>query len=65
MPSWASSPQLLSFPSGKGPAKGQNDLVEKLVIEDGLERTISVWREGVRRMVRPDEVLRLQSFTPF
>ncbi|KAI0264061.1 hypothetical protein BGY98DRAFT_1043959, partial [Russula aff. rugulosa BPL654] len=54
MPSWASSPQLLSFPSGKGPAKGQNDLVEKLVIEDGLERTISVWRESVRRMVRPD-----------
>lgn len=34
-----------AFPSGRGPAKGRNDLVEKLVIEDGPERTISVWRE--------------------
>lgn len=42
-----SSPQPLLFPSGKGPAKGRNDLVEKLVIEDGPERTISVWRESV------------------
>lgn len=42
-----SPPQPVSFPSGKGPAKGRNDLVEKLVIEDGPERTISVWREGV------------------
>jgi hypothetical protein len=38
-----------SFPSGKGPAKGRDDLVEKLVIEDGPERTISVWREHVAK----------------
>ena len=37
------------FPSGKGPAKGRNDLVEKLVFEDGPERTISVWREHVSK----------------
>ena len=43
------SPQPLSFPSGKGPAKGRNDLVEKMVIEDGPERTISVWREHVAK----------------
>ncbi|KAI0286736.1 hypothetical protein BGY98DRAFT_1173048 [Russula aff. rugulosa BPL654] len=42
-----SSPQPLPFPSGKGPAKGQNDLVEKLVIKDRLDRMISVWRESV------------------
>jgi hypothetical protein len=45
-----SSPQPLSFPSGKGPAKGRNDLVEKLVLEDGPERTISVWREHVKNI---------------
>jgi hypothetical protein len=39
----------LAFPPGKGPAKGRNDLVEKLVIEDGPERTISMWREGVAK----------------
>jgi len=38
-----------AFSSGKGPAKGRNDLVEKLVIEDGPERTISVWREHVAK----------------
>jgi hypothetical protein len=41
------SPQPLPFPSGKGPAKGQNDLVEKLVTEDRLDHMISVWRESV------------------
>jgi len=45
-----SSPQPLSFPSGKGPAKGRNDLVEKLVLEDGPERTVSVWREHVKKV---------------
>lgn len=43
-------PAPLSFPSGKGPAKGRNDLVEKLVLEDGPERTISVWREHVKKV---------------
>ena len=43
-----SSPQPPLFPSGKGPAKGRNDLVEKLVLEDGPDRTISVWREHVK-----------------
>ena len=38
-----------AFPSGKGPAKGRNDLVEKLVIEDGPERTVSVWREHIAK----------------
>ena len=38
-----------AYSSGKGPAKGRNDLVEKLVIEDGPERTISVWREHVAK----------------
>ncbi|KAH9991260.1 hypothetical protein BJV77DRAFT_1159618 [Russula vinacea] len=33
----------------RGPAKGRNDLVEKLVLEDGPERTISVWRESVAK----------------
>lgn len=37
------------FSSSRGPAKGRNDLVEKLVIEDGPERTISVWRESVAK----------------
>ncbi len=37
------------FPPGRGPAKGRNELVEKLVIEDGPERTISVWREYVAK----------------
>jgi hypothetical protein len=37
------------FPPGRGPAKGRNDLVEKLVLEDGPERTISVWREHVAK----------------
>jgi hypothetical protein len=44
-----SSPLLLSFPSGKGPTKGRNDLVEKLVLEGGPERTISFWRERVAK----------------
>ena len=43
-----SSPLPPLFPSGKGPAKGRNDLVEKLVLEDGPDRTISVWREHVK-----------------
>jgi len=43
------SPLPPSFPSGKGPAKGRNDLVEKLVLEDGPERTVSVWREHVAK----------------
>jgi hypothetical protein len=42
-------PLPLSFPSGKGPAKGRNDLVEKLVLEDGPQRTVSVWREHVAK----------------
>lgn len=37
------------FSSGKGPAKGRNDLVEKMVLEDGPERTVSVWREHVAK----------------
>jgi len=36
-------------PSGKGPAKGRGELVEKLVLEDGPERTISFWRESVAK----------------
>jgi len=46
-----------AFPSGRGPAKGRNDLVEKLVIEDGPERTISVWREhvGAKAVARGEE----------
>ncbi|KAH9975621.1 hypothetical protein BJV74DRAFT_888784 [Russula compacta] len=35
--------------SGKGPAMGRNQLVEKMVLEDGPERTISVWREHVAK----------------
>ena len=42
-------PLPVSFPPGRGPAKGRNDLVEKLVLEDGPERTISVWRESVAK----------------
>jgi hypothetical protein len=38
---------LPPFPPGKGPAAGRSDMVEKKVLEDGPERTISVWREGV------------------
>lgn len=45
-----SSPLPPLFPSGKGPAKGRNDLVEKLVLEDGPDRTISVWREHVKNI---------------
>lgn len=41
------APPLPPFPPGKGPAAGRNDLVEKKVLEDGPERTISVWREDV------------------
>ncbi|KAH8998396.1 hypothetical protein EDB92DRAFT_2111542 [Lactarius akahatsu] len=37
------------FPPGKGPAAGRNDLVEKKVLEDGPERTISFWREDVAK----------------
>ncbi|KAI9464947.1 hypothetical protein BJY52DRAFT_1392799 [Lactarius psammicola] len=40
---------LPPFPPGKGPAAGRNDLVEKKVLEDGPERTISVWREDVAK----------------
>ena len=40
---------LPPFPLGKGPAAGRNDLVEKKVLEDGPQRTISVWREGVAK----------------
>ena len=43
------STPLLMSPSGRGPAKGRSDLVEKLVLEDGPERTISVWREHVAK----------------
>jgi hypothetical protein len=42
-------PLPVSFPPGRGPAKGRNDLVEKLVLEDGPDRTISVWRESVAK----------------
>ena len=42
-----SSSLPLSFPSGKGPAKGRDGLVEKSVLEDGPERMISVWRGHV------------------
>ncbi|KAI0260232.1 hypothetical protein BC834DRAFT_973612 [Gloeopeniophorella convolvens] len=35
------------MPPAKGPAAGRTDLVEKKVLEDGPERTISVWRENV------------------
>ena len=42
-----SSP-LLSSTSGKGSAKGRND-VEKLVLEEGPEHMISVWREDVAK----------------
>ncbi|KAH9991259.1 hypothetical protein BJV77DRAFT_1159616 [Russula vinacea] len=43
----------ISFPPGRGSAKGRNDLVEKPVLEDGLELpvTISVWRESVSKNV--------------
>lgn len=40
---------LPPFPPGKGPAAGRSDMVEKRVLEDGPERTISVWREGVAK----------------
>ncbi|KAI0304257.1 hypothetical protein B0F90DRAFT_1666797 [Multifurca ochricompacta] len=43
----ASTPLLPPFPIGKGPAMGRNDLIEKKVLEDGPERTISFWREDV------------------
>jgi hypothetical protein len=39
----------MSFPPGRGLAKGKNDPVEKLVLEDGPERTISVWCEHVTK----------------
>jgi len=43
-------PLPLAFPPGsKGPAKGRGELVEKLVLEDGPERTISFWRESVAK----------------
>ena len=46
-------PLPVSFPPGRGSAKGRNDLVEKPVLEDGLELpvTISVWRESVSKNV--------------
>lgn len=43
-----SSPLPLSSTSVKGPAKGRVD-VEKLVLEEGLEHMISVWREDVAK----------------
>ena len=45
----ASAMPLPPFPPGKGPAAGRSDMVEKKVLEDGPERTISVWREGVAK----------------
>jgi len=42
-----SSTLPLSFPSGKGLAKGRYGLVEESVLEDGPERTISVSPEHV------------------
>ncbi|KAH9038385.1 hypothetical protein EDB85DRAFT_2141901 [Lactarius pseudohatsudake] len=48
-PAVAPSFPLPPFPPGKGPAAGRNDLVEKKVLEDGPERTISVWREDVAK----------------
>ena len=42
-------PLPLLSSSGKGPAMGRNQLVEKMVLEDGPERTISVWREHVSK----------------
>ncbi|KAF8271921.1 hypothetical protein EI94DRAFT_1783871 [Lactarius quietus] len=48
-PSTSAVPPPLPFPPGKGPAAGRNDLVEKKVLEDGPERTISVWRESVAK----------------
>jgi hypothetical protein len=44
-----SSPAPPPFSPGRGPAMGRTDLVEKLVFEDGPERTISVWRENVAK----------------
>jgi hypothetical protein len=38
------------FPPSWGLTKGQNDPVEKLVLEDGPERTISVWCESCRKI---------------
>ena len=40
-----SPPSPPPFPSGKGPEKGRNDLVERLMLKDGPERTDSVWRK--------------------
>ena len=37
------------FTSGKGPAKRRNDLVEKIVLKDGPECTVSVWRKHFAR----------------
>jgi hypothetical protein len=45
----AAAVPLPSFPPGKGPAAGRNDMVEKKVLEDGPKRTISVWRESVAK----------------
>ncbi len=45
----AAAAPLPPFPPGKGPTAGRNDLVEKKVLEDGPERTISVWREDVAK----------------
>ncbi|KAI0297746.1 hypothetical protein BC826DRAFT_153018 [Russula brevipes] len=42
-------PPHLPFPPGRGPAKGRNELVEKLVLEDGPDRTVSVWREQIAK----------------
>ena len=44
-------PLLVSLPPGRGPMKGWNDLVEKLVLEGRPERTISVWCESVAKNV--------------
>lgn len=40
----------LSFPSGKGPAKGRNELLGRFVFGDGLECRISVRREDVAKI---------------
>ncbi|KAI0252108.1 hypothetical protein BJV78DRAFT_1204796 [Lactifluus subvellereus] len=48
-PSGNLPPLAPPFSSGRGPAMGRGELVEKKVFEDGPERTISVWRENVAK----------------
>ena len=42
-------PLLVSLPPDRGPVKGRNDLMEKLVLEGRPERTISVWCKSVAK----------------